>query len=140
MPADAPPDPEATTPAPAPVPPAAEPSTSASTSTPAHSHQHPNARFDHALLAAPDHCIQHNRLAVRAPEHHRVEWRATDDVDPESAAADDLVAAGRGRATGDGAFVRALKLGDMITVWGRARFPGWSNNVERVEVRVYWAV
>ncbi|KAK7751152.1 hypothetical protein SLS62_006982 [Diatrype stigma] len=135
VPADDPPDPEATTPASPPTPPAAEPS-----STSASALVHPQARYHHALLAAPDHCIQHNRLAVRAPEHHRVEWRATDDIDPESAAAAELVAAGRGSATGDGAFVRALKLGDMITVWGRARFPGWSNNVEKVEVRVYWAV
>ncbi len=77
---------------------------------------------------------------MRSAGQHRVEWRADDAIDPQSPAADELADAGRGRATGDGAFVRALKLGDMVTVWGRARYPGWLNHVERLEVKVYWSV
>lgn len=72
-------------------------------------------------------------------QHHHVEWSWDDDIDPESLEADTLVEAGRGAGTGNGEFVRNLKLGDMITVWGRARFPAWTNNIQRVEVKVYWA-
>ncbi|RYO80224.1 hypothetical protein DL766_003658 [Monosporascus sp. MC13-8B] len=98
------------------------------------------ARYHHDLHASPEHCIQRNRLAARPFQHHHVEWKATDDIDPRSAAAEELKNAGRGRATGNGEFVRNLKLGDIITVWGRARFGSWTNNIERVEVKVYWAV
>ena len=98
------------------------------------------AQYHHTLQPAPDHLIQRNKLASRNFEHHHVEWSATDDVDPESPEADQLEAAGRGRATGNGAFVRSLKFGDMVTVWARARYPAWVNNVKRVEVRVYWAI
>ncbi|RYP68624.1 hypothetical protein DL769_005461 [Monosporascus sp. CRB-8-3] len=98
------------------------------------------ARYDHELLPSPEHCIQRNKLAARPFLQHHVEWKAIDDIDPQSAAAEELEKAGRGRATGNGEFVRNLKLGDIITVWGRARFGGWTNNVERVEVKVYWTV
>ena len=98
------------------------------------------ARYEHALLPAEDHLIQRNKLATRDYVHHQVVWRATDDVDPASPEADALEAAGRGRATGNGAFVRSLKLGDMVTVWGRARFGGWQNDVKRVEIKVYWSI
>lgn len=51
-----------------------------------------------------------------------------------------LAEIGRGKATGDGEFVRNLKLGDIVTVWAKARFPGWVNYVDRVKVDVYWAI
>ncbi|KAF6792649.1 hypothetical protein CMUS01_16143, partial [Colletotrichum musicola] len=54
--------------------------------------------------------------------------------------ADRLVDFGRGRGTGTGRFVRSLKLGDVVTVWGKARFGGWTNNVEFVKVEIYWAI
>ena len=116
--------------------PNANPDSNPNTPTPAAT----GAQYHHTLQPAPDHLIQRNILASRNYEHHRVEWSATDNVDPESPEADKLVAAGRGRATGNGAFVKSLKLGDMVTVWARARYPAWVNNVKRVEVRVYWAV
>jgi hypothetical protein len=47
---------------------------------------------------------------------------------------------GRGRDTGTGEFVRNLKLGDVVTVWAKARFPQWVNVVEQVKIDVYWAV
>jgi len=47
---------------------------------------------------------------------------------------------GRGRGTGNGEFVRDLRLGDVVTVWGMARFGAWVNNVEAVKIDVYWAV
>ena len=51
-----------------------------------------------------------------------------------------LALEGRGRRTGDGAFVRSLQLGDVVTVWAKARFPHWVNHVARVTVDVYFAV
>ncbi|KAI2462920.1 hypothetical protein F4781DRAFT_418359 [Annulohypoxylon bovei var. microspora] len=95
--------------------------------------------YHHELLPNQDHLIQRNKQAVGDFQHHHVEWSWDDDVDPESAAAETLDEAGRGTGTGNGEFLKNLKFGDMITVWGRARFPGWSNNIQRVEVKVYWA-
>ncbi|KAI0008202.1 hypothetical protein F4779DRAFT_588288 [Xylariaceae sp. FL0662B] len=97
-------------------------------------------RYDHKLLPDPEHTIQRNKHAEKSLQHHRVEWAWTDDIDPKSSAAEDLDTIGRGPATGNGEFVRNLKYGDMVTVWGRARFGAWSNNIERVEVKVYWAL
>lgn len=97
-----------------------------------------STRYNHELHAAPDHKIQSNRTASRQTQEHVVEWRYNDDVDPEMSAADELNDAGRGRATGNGEFVRSLRLGDVVTVWGRARFGGWQNHIKKVEVKVYW--
>ena len=96
--------------------------------------------YDHPLLPTADHKIQCNCVAEHEWQHHRVEWSWTDDIDPESSRAKELEAMGRGSATGDGSFLRTLKFGDMVTVWGRARFPGWTNNVQKVRVAVYWAL
>ena len=71
---------------------------------------------------------------------HTITWSWLDDIDPKSDEADDLVLFGRGKETGDGEFVRNLKVGDVITVWAKTRFPGWVNNVYSVKVDVYWAV
>ncbi|KAI2634958.1 hypothetical protein GGS26DRAFT_551947 [Hypomontagnella submonticulosa] len=98
-----------------------------------------NLRYNHELNPVDDHLIQRNKHAEKGMQHHHVEWSWDDDIDPESLEADTLVEAGRGAGTGNGEFVRNLKLGDMITVWGRARFPAWTNNIQRVEVKVYWA-
>lgn len=97
-----------------------------------------STRYSHGLHAQADHKIQCNRTADRTPQTHVVEWRYTDDIDPELSGGDELEAAGRGRATGNGEFVRNLKLGDVATIWGRARFGGWQNQIERVEIKVYW--
>ncbi|KAI0397723.1 hypothetical protein F5Y17DRAFT_322100 [Xylariaceae sp. FL0594] len=96
--------------------------------------------YDHQLAAQPDHKIQCNRTASSQLEHHHVEWSWTDDIEPQSSQSEELEAMGRGSLTGDGKFIRDLKVGDMVTIWMRARFPGWSNIVQKVEVRVYWAV
>ncbi|OIW30839.1 hypothetical protein CONLIGDRAFT_630748 [Coniochaeta ligniaria NRRL 30616] len=98
--------------------------------------------FHHELLADQGHKIQANVLARRPFTDHRVEWSWTDDIDPSGGDArlEQLVKAGRGTGTGNGEFVRNLTLGDVVTVWGRARFPAWVNTVERVRIDVYWAV
>lgn len=98
--------------------------------------------FRHDLHPNEDHKIQANVLARRTFTDHRVEWRWTDDIDPSGSDArlEQLVKAGHGTGTGNGEFVRSLTLGDVVTVWGRARFPAWVNFVERVRVDVYWAI
>jgi hypothetical protein len=93
-------------------------------------------KFDHPLLAVENLKIQCNKTAVREILEHRVEWSYTDEVNFESKLAD----IGRGTETGDGNFVRELQLGDIVTVWGKNRFPGWANYVESVKIEVYWVV
>ncbi|KAG7153030.1 hypothetical protein HYQ46_000498 [Verticillium longisporum] len=97
-------------------------------------------KYVHQLNANEEYKIQCNRTCTRGVSNYEITWRWTDNIDPESAAADELEAQGRGRATGNGEFVRNLQLGDVITVWGKSRFPGWANNVETVAVEVYWAI
>jgi hypothetical protein len=99
-----------------------------------------SSHYDHRLLPTLDHKIQCNRTAGSELEHHHIEWHWTDAIDPHSNEGQDLETVGRGSATGDGTFIRNLRVGDMVTVWGRARFPGWRNIVQKVQVRVYWAL
>ena len=98
-------------------------------------------KFHHTLLPDPARTVQINRLV--APKNHgkyRVEWSYLDDVDPYTVAADELEKGGRGKATGDGNFVRNLRIGDVVTLWAHARFPGWENKVKNVQMDVYWAI
>ncbi|KAI0835494.1 hypothetical protein F5Y06DRAFT_276447 [Hypoxylon sp. FL0890] len=99
----------------------------------------PGTRYQHNLLPDPEHLIQRNKHAEKSFQHHHVEWSWDDDVGPNSLAAETLDEMGRGTGTGNGEFVRNLRYGDMITVWARSRFPAWSNNVQRCEIKVYWA-
>ncbi|KAI1392513.1 uncharacterized protein F4822DRAFT_391285 [Hypoxylon trugodes] len=96
-------------------------------------------KYKHELLPTEDHCIQRNKHAEKNMQHHHIEWSWDDNINPELPAANELEEIGRGRSTGNGEFIRNLKFGDMITVWGRARFGGWSNNVQSVKVKLYWA-
>ncbi|KAI0419019.1 hypothetical protein F5X98DRAFT_335883 [Xylaria grammica] len=99
-----------------------------------------SSEYDHALHATTDHKIQCHRIAEQDFQHHRIEWLYTDNIDPESSAGQELDSIGRGSATGNGNFLNNLKVGDMVTVWGRARFPGWVNIIQKVQVEVYWAL
>lgn len=95
----------------------------------------------HELLQDQHHMIQANVHAKTEPTDHTVVWRWTDDIDGDSPEAEELlVANGRGKYTGNGDFVRNLVLGDVVSVWGRARFGAWRNLVESVQIEVYWAV
>jgi len=70
-----------------------------------------------------------------------ITWRHTDNILPDSEAAVKLgTDEGRGVETGDGSFVRDLKMGDVVTVWAKVRFAGWANKIEKVKIDVYWAV
>ncbi|ESZ96588.1 hypothetical protein SBOR_3090 [Sclerotinia borealis F-4128] len=95
--------------------------------------------FKHGLN--PDNTyLQKNKTATSASQEHTIVWRFNDDIHPESPEADDLEAQGRGRESANGDFVRNLKTGDVVTVWAKARYPGWANTVEEVSIDVYWAI
>jgi hypothetical protein len=98
--------------------------------------------FDHPLLPREDLKIQCNEVATNEIQEHRVVWSYNDDIDPDrdTEAAARLKESGRGTATGTGKFVRDLKLGDVVTVWSKARFARWQNLVSSVKVTVYYVV
>ncbi|KAK4168767.1 hypothetical protein QBC43DRAFT_309654 [Cladorrhinum sp. PSN259] len=94
------------------------------------------------LFPSDDQKIQANITSDHVFTHHRIVWDYKDDVAPEkdSEAATKLEKSGRGKATGNGKFVRELRIGDMVTVWAKARFPAWVNFISSVKVEVYWAI
>ncbi|KAJ4263461.1 hypothetical protein NW762_006280 [Fusarium torreyae] len=97
--------------------------------------------YSHPLSHQEKWTIVRNKTAHRAWQDHVITWSYLDDIQPESEAAVKLSSEeGRGEETGDGWFVRDLKLGDVITVWAKARFGGWVNHIEKVKIDVYWAV
>ncbi|KAH6674732.1 hypothetical protein B0J14DRAFT_561764 [Halenospora varia] len=100
----------------------------------------PSSPFKFHLLPG-DHVLQKNQTATRAEKEHIITWSATDNIDGESAEGTLLERTeGRGKASMDGEYVRNLKVGDVITVWAKSRFGGWSNHVYDIKVEVYWAV
>ncbi|KAL2133857.1 hypothetical protein VTI74DRAFT_1529 [Chaetomium olivicolor] len=99
-------------------------------------------QFKHPLLPRENLKIQCNVTAKRETTEHCIVWSYTDDISPERnvEASAKLAESGRGTATGDGKFVRNLKLGDVVTVWAKARFAGWLNYVESIKMDVYYAI
>lgn len=99
-----------------------------------HSYSHPLARQDKWTICS-------NQVAQRAWQDHVITWSHTDNIRPGTEAAVKLgTDEGRGEETGDGWFVRDLKMGDVVTVWAKTRFAGWANKIEKVKIDVYWAV
>lgn len=96
--------------------------------------------FHHDMLPSPTFTIQKNVVATKQTKEHKVTWACTDNVVPDSLDAVELEKQGRGRESADGEFVRNMKLGDVITVWAKARFTGWANHIEEVKIDVYWAM
>jgi hypothetical protein len=81
-----------------------------------------------------------NRAAMITTQNRRIVWHYRDHIEPDSDEAVRIeVQDGRGRSTLDGRAVREMRLGDTVSVWARARFTGWSNHIEGMTVRVYWA-
>lgn len=98
-------------------------------------------RYVHTLKGLPEWEIQRNKTAMPEWQDHVVTWSYLDNIKADSDAGKELEEEhGQGRGTRDGSFVRDLKMGDAITIWGNARFPGWVNHVETVKIEVYWAV
>lgn len=98
-------------------------------------------KFSHPLHRDSKWEIQRNKTSDRNWQDHVVTWSYLDDISPDSEEAQKLdEEQGRGRETGDGRFVRDLKMGDVVTVWGKARFGGWANRVEKVKIEVFWTL
>jgi hypothetical protein len=92
---------------------------------------------EHPFLPPPTH-LQRNVHANRTIHHHTITWHYLDSIDSPVAMEADLN--GRGWKSLDGSFVRSLKVGDCITLWMRARFPGWLSHVVKAKIETYWAV
>jgi hypothetical protein len=87
-----------------------------------------------------DTTLQKNVMAEEETTEHTIVWHFLDSFDKESAEAIEADKLGRGPGSLDGKFVRNMQVGDCITLWARARFPGWKNHVKRAKITVYWAV
>ncbi|KFY27988.1 hypothetical protein V493_03171 [Pseudogymnoascus sp. VKM F-4281 (FW-2241)] len=72
----------------------------------------PTVELDHPFLPH-DKTLQKNRTATKDAEDYTIVWRWDDNIDAESGDAEDLEMAGRGKATGNGEFVRSLEVGDV---------------------------
>lgn len=94
---------------------------------------------DHPFLPPPTH-LQRNIHAEHELHHHSIIWHYLDCIDGSSDAANNLDANGQGRASLNGNFIRNLRIGDCITLWMRARFPGWYSEIDEAKIEVYWAV
>ncbi|KAK2624670.1 hypothetical protein QTJ16_005863 [Diplocarpon rosae] len=103
-------------------------------------HESSPDKFEHPLLPTMQ-CLQKNLTASKPSKEHKIVWSCLDDVaDPDSVAAKALEDQGRGRETANGVYVREMKVGDIVTIWAKARFPGWVNVIEKVQIDVYYAV
>lgn len=100
---------------------------------------HPE-HLHHTLNPNPEYLIQCNKTATGKWTTHKVVWAWDDNLGPNIKTTEELRLMGRGQATGNGSFVRNLKLGDVVTVWAKARFGGWANHVQDVRMDVYWAL
>ncbi|KAH6885254.1 hypothetical protein B0T10DRAFT_550559 [Thelonectria olida] len=98
-------------------------------------------KYEHPLFPSEKREIYRNRTATRDWDDREVTWRWSDNLDPTSPEAIALDEnEGRGRDSMSGEFVRSLKMGDVVTVWAKARFPAWVNQVEKVKIDIYWAL
>lgn len=96
---------------------------------------------DDAHLLPTGEKLQSNPTAVGTTQQYHITWHYLDGIAPGTPEAEEIEQTqGRGQATLDGRRVRQMGVGDSISIWGRARFGGWSNHVESVGVRVFWAV
>jgi len=93
---------------------------------------------DHPFLPPPTH-LQRNVHAEDQIHHHTIVWHYLDCIGENPGLATQELD-GRGWKSRDGSFVRSLKVGDCITLWMRARFPGWSSLIEKAKIEIYWAV
>ncbi|OAA79749.1 hypothetical protein LEL_03235 [Akanthomyces lecanii RCEF 1005] len=99
----------------------------------------PQFEYKFPLLHSPKWTVCRNKRAHRDWQEHSITWACHDDVKPDSDGGKSLEENGRGRETGDGEFVRSLQLGDVVTLWAKSRFPGWTNSVKAASIDVYWA-
>ncbi|KAM3562131.1 hypothetical protein ARSEF4850_002900 [Beauveria asiatica] len=96
--------------------------------------QEPQFRYEFPLVQSPKWTVCRNKRAHRDWQDHTITWACYDDVQADTDGGQALEENGRGRETGDGEFVRNLQLGDVVTLWAKARFPGWVNNVKAASI------
>jgi len=84
--------------------------------------------------------LQKNVVAKSQTTEHTIVWHFLDSYDKGSAEVIEAVNQGRGPESLNGKFVRSMQMGDCITLWARARFPGWQNHVQKAKVTIYWAL
>ncbi|KAK0761348.1 hypothetical protein N5P37_006297 [Trichoderma harzianum] len=99
----------------------------------------PGYHYAHSPWKGPREILR-NKVASREWTTYEVTWTCWDVVVPGSKEAQQAMEEGKGQLDGDGKFVRSLKMGDVVTVWGRAMHRGWVNVVDTVEINVYWAL
>jgi hypothetical protein len=87
--------------------------------------------------------LSRNCRADITPQRHNTTWDFLEE-DELSVSALLQIYKGKGKGTagvdGPGQIIRDLKAGDTISVWARARYPGWVNYVNKVTITVSWAI
>ena len=104
------------------------------------SHENAPLTFCHDLMPSLMLTIQRNVVALAETKEHKITWSYNDNVIPDSLEAIELGKRGRGQDSANGEFVRRLEAGDVVTVWGKARFPGWVNHVDEIKMDIFWVV
>ncbi|KAJ7182847.1 hypothetical protein C8R43DRAFT_968254 [Mycena crocata] len=101
--------------------------------------------FDHRTPADTGRrwLVQRNLCATKTPRNHTVTWRphigpADEELEAEIAP-EEKDPRTNGSGDGDG-FIDLLASEDRIAVIARARYPGWVNKIQSVQVQVYYAV
>lgn len=84
--------------------------------------------------------IQKNKRAEQDWQDYEVVWRATDSTDKNFTNAFALELMGRGKESASGDFVRSLAVGDVVTLWAKARFGSWKNHLQQASLCIYWAL
>jgi len=85
-----------------------------------------------------DTTLQKNVVGKSQITEHTIVWHYLDTYDNDSSK--EAVSQGHGPNSLDGKFVRNMQVGDCITLWAWARFPGWENHVQKAKITIYWAV
>lgn len=96
-------------------------------------------RYNFILLPSPTRTVCRNKAESEDWQMHKITWSCDDDVKPDSDRGKVLETVGRGRGTGNGAFVRSLEVGDVVTLWAKGRFINWTNRVKDARIDVYWS-
>ncbi|KIJ21367.1 hypothetical protein PAXINDRAFT_65237 [Paxillus involutus ATCC 200175] len=84
--------------------------------------------------------VQTNVQVNSETTHHTVTWHHLDSVRKGSQDAQEADARGEDWKALDGRFVKAMRPGDCISLWMRARLRLWKCTLEKAKITVYWAV
>jgi hypothetical protein len=85
-----------------------------------------------------DTALQENVAGKEGVTKRTIVWHFLDSFDTKSAEVAETAKLGRDPATLSRMFVRSMQV-DCITLWARARCPGWENRIPRAKIIVCWA-